>query len=139
MNPSPPHSGSILLVDDNPTNLQLLFGTLKGLGHKLLVAKSGGDLLLTWDGAQCPPAEINVYQGAIGDYSAFTTGHCGLPAAGSATLNIPDGSWFLIVGTDGVDTDGSWSRDRTGAEMSYTGATAACPSITQHLPGGLCQ
>jgi PAS domain S-box-containing protein len=40
-----PHNSTILLVDDNPTNLQLLFGTLKGLGHKLLVAKSGEDAL----------------------------------------------------------------------------------------------
>ena len=37
------HQSTILLVDDNPTNLQLLFGTLKGLGHKLLVAKGGED------------------------------------------------------------------------------------------------
>ncbi len=39
------HNSTILLVDDNPTNLQLLFSTLKGLGHKLLVAKSGEDAL----------------------------------------------------------------------------------------------
>ena len=32
---------SILLVDDNPTNLQVLFQTLDGLGCKLLVAKNG--------------------------------------------------------------------------------------------------
>ncbi len=31
----------ILLVDDNPTNLQLLLQTLDGRGYKLLVAKSG--------------------------------------------------------------------------------------------------
>jgi len=41
-----------LLVDDNPTNLQLLFGTLKGLGHKLLVAKSGEDALKVAQWAQ---------------------------------------------------------------------------------------
>ncbi|MCB1801290.1 MAG: sigma 54-interacting transcriptional regulator, partial [Gammaproteobacteria bacterium] len=45
MNSPQPHNSTILLVDDNPTNLQLLFGTLKGLGHKLLVAKSGEDAL----------------------------------------------------------------------------------------------
>ena len=45
MNPAPAHNSTILLVDDNPTNLQLLFGTLRGLGHKLLVAKSGEDAL----------------------------------------------------------------------------------------------
>jgi PAS domain S-box-containing protein len=45
MNPPQANHSTILLVDDNPTNLQLLFGTLKGLGHKLLVAKSGEDAL----------------------------------------------------------------------------------------------
>ena len=45
VNPAPAHNSTILLVDDNPTNLQLLFGTLRGLGHKLLVAKSGEDAL----------------------------------------------------------------------------------------------
>ena len=32
---------SILLVDDNPTNLQVLYQTLEGRGSKLLVAKNG--------------------------------------------------------------------------------------------------
>ena len=32
---------SILLVDDNPTNLQILFQTLEGVGCKLLIAKNG--------------------------------------------------------------------------------------------------
>ena len=45
LNPTQAQQSTILLVDDNPTNLQLLFGTLKGLGHKLLVAKSGEDAL----------------------------------------------------------------------------------------------
>ena len=45
MKPPHSHNSTILLVDDNPTNLQLLFGTLRGLGHKLLVAKSGEDAL----------------------------------------------------------------------------------------------
>ncbi len=35
----------ILLVDDNPTNLQVLFQTLEGQGYKLLIAKSGKDAL----------------------------------------------------------------------------------------------
>ena len=36
---------AILLVDDNPTNLQLLFETLDGRGFKLLVAKDGNSAL----------------------------------------------------------------------------------------------
>jgi sigma-B regulation protein RsbU (phosphoserine phosphatase) len=35
----------VLLVDDNPTNLQVLFQTLKGEGYKLLIAKSGEQAL----------------------------------------------------------------------------------------------
>jgi hypothetical protein len=108
-------------------------------GTPMLVGKNGGDVALIWDAAQCAPTEINIYQGAIGDYSAFTSASCGLAPTGSTTLNIPDDTWFLVVGTDGVDTDGSWSRDRTGAEMSYSGASTVCPTIAQHLPGGVCQ
>ena len=36
---------AILLVDDNPTNLQLLFETLDGRGYKLLIAKDGNAAL----------------------------------------------------------------------------------------------
>jgi CheY-like chemotaxis protein len=36
---------SILLVDDNPTNLHVLFQTLSGRGYKLLIAKSGEQAL----------------------------------------------------------------------------------------------
>jgi two-component system sensor histidine kinase ChiS len=36
---------AILLVDDNPTNLQLLFETLDGRGYKLLIAKDGKSAL----------------------------------------------------------------------------------------------
>jgi len=35
----------ILLVDDNPINLRILFRTLEGRGYKLLIAKSGEDAL----------------------------------------------------------------------------------------------
>ena len=52
MNTNTAKTSTILLVDDNPTNLQLLFGTLKGLGHKLLVAKSGEDALKVAQWAQ---------------------------------------------------------------------------------------
>lgn len=37
----------ILLVDDDAVNLQMLRETLKGLGHRLLIAKSGQDALTT--------------------------------------------------------------------------------------------
>jgi PAS domain S-box-containing protein len=36
---------TLLLVDDNPTNLQVLYQTLEGYGYKLLLAKNGEDAL----------------------------------------------------------------------------------------------
>jgi sigma-B regulation protein RsbU (phosphoserine phosphatase) len=38
---SAPRSATILLVDDNPVNLQLLLRSLDGRGHRLLVARDG--------------------------------------------------------------------------------------------------
>ena len=40
-----PHAPQILLVDDNPTNLQVLYQTLDGHGYKLLAARSGRDAI----------------------------------------------------------------------------------------------
>jgi CheY-like chemotaxis protein len=36
---------TILLVDDNPVNLQILYETLNGAGYRLLVAKNGDEAL----------------------------------------------------------------------------------------------
>lgn len=36
---------TLLLVDDNPNNLQVLYQTLEGYGYKLLIAKNGSDAL----------------------------------------------------------------------------------------------
>jgi hypothetical protein len=107
-------------------------------GTPLQLGKSGADLELSWDAAQCPPMEVNVYHGAIGDYSTFTGGYCAMAPTGSATLNLPDNSWFLVVSTDGVDIDGSWSRDHTGAEKNYGGAGLVCPTIVEHMTSAAC-
>ena len=43
--PDKAHAPQILLVDDNPTNLQVLYQTLDGHGYSLFAAKSGRDAL----------------------------------------------------------------------------------------------
>ena len=45
MNPQKTHTPQILLVDDNPTNLQVLYQTLDGRGYRLLAARSGKDAI----------------------------------------------------------------------------------------------
>ena len=108
-------------------------------GVPVRATRSGDDVTLTWDTSSCPATAVNVYRGALGNFSTFTGGACNLPgAAGAATVSAPGDSWFLVAATDGASTDGSWSRDHAGAELSYTGASAVCPSITQHVTNHSC-
>jgi hypothetical protein len=99
---------------------------------------SGGDLVLNWDATECPPAGVNVYWGNIGNFADFTGGFCGLASTGMTTISLPDHVWFVVTGTDGASTDGSWSRDPLGNELDYSGATAACPAITEHVTNNSC-
>lgn len=107
-------------------------------GTPLRASRSGSDVALSWDVTACPAAAYNVYRGAIGDFTTFTAGDCALAPTGSAVLALGDDSWFLVVATDGAETDGSWSRRADGSELSYAGSGAACPAIVQHAPGGVC-
>ena len=100
--------------------------------------RSGSDVSIVWDVAACPSTEVNIYHGALGDFSTFTGGDCALPASGSATVTLPADSWFLVVGTDGASTDGSWSRDPAGNELGYFGSTTVCSAVTAHVPRPLC-
>ncbi len=45
MSPDREHGPQILLVDDNATNLQVLYQTLEGCGYRLLAARSGKDAI----------------------------------------------------------------------------------------------
>ena len=107
-------------------------------GQPLSVSPSGTNLLLTWDATQCPPAAANVYWGNLGSFSTFAGGFCGLAPSGSTTITLPGNVWFLVTGTDGASTDGSWSRDSLGNEKNYAGASTACPAITQHVTNNNC-
>jgi hypothetical protein len=107
-------------------------------GDPLRVARSGADLLLTWDATRCPAAAVNLYRGTIGDYTTFTSANCDLPADGSVTVSIPDNTWFVLAATDGAATDGSWSRDPLGNELDYAGAGSVCPAITSHETNNGC-
>ncbi len=107
-------------------------------GAPLMISQSGSDLVLTWDAAACPAAAVNVYWGHLGDYTTFAGGVCSLPATGTATISLPDDVWFVVAATDGNATDGSWSRDASGAELNYAGASAACPAVTQHVTNNGC-
>jgi hypothetical protein len=107
-------------------------------GVPMRASRSGAGVAITWDVTACPPVAVNVYRGAMGSFGSFTGASCNLPPTGSATLAMPDNSWFVVAATDGASTDGSWGRTASGAEASYSGAGTVCPAITAHLTNNAC-
>ena len=107
-------------------------------GVPLLAARSGGDVLLTWDAATCPAVSVNLYRGSLGNFTTFAGAECDLPASGTAAVPIPDGSWFLVAATDGLFTDGSYGTRSQGVERDLNGASAVCPAIVQHVVTDTC-
>jgi len=77
-------SESILLVDDNPTNLQVLFQTLEGLGCKLLIAKNGETALSIAGKALPDLILLDIMMPGIDGYEV-----CRLLKSNSATKGIP--------------------------------------------------
>ena len=106
-------------------------------GAPMQAVPNGGDLDLTWGTSGCAASFVNVYTGSMADFTQFTGGFCNIPSTGAATLPIPADSWFLVVGSDGVSMDGSWSRDPQGNELNYSGASAVCP-VVSHVTNNAC-
>ena len=75
---------SILLVDDNPTNLQVLFQTLEGVGCKLLIAKNGNGALAIAGKARPDLILLDIMMPDIDGYEV-----CRQLKANRATADIP--------------------------------------------------
>jgi len=79
-----PDTESILLVDDNPTNLQVLFQTLEGVGCKLLIAKNGNGALTIAGKARPDLILLDIMMPDIDGYEV-----CRQLKADPATADIP--------------------------------------------------
>lgn len=93
---------------------------------------------MTWDAATCPATEVNLYRGSLGNFATFVGAACALPATGSATVSMPQGSWFLVTATNGTGSDGSYGAGSAGVEREIDGGSAVCPAITQHVVPPAC-
>ncbi|MGD9285800.1 MAG: response regulator, partial [Desulfobacterales bacterium] len=96
MNPDTTVEEAILLVDDNPTNLQLLFETLDGRGFKLLVAKDGKSALAIAGKARPNLILLDIMMPEVDGYEV-----CRQLKADPATAEIP--VIFLSALTDTKD------------------------------------
>jgi DNA-binding NtrC family response regulator len=73
-------AAQILLVDDNPTNLQVLYQTLEGQGYRLLAARSGKDAIAI---AERATPDLILLDVLMPDIDGFET--CARLKAGSRT------------------------------------------------------
>jgi two-component system sensor histidine kinase ChiS len=96
MNPDNTAEEAILLVDDNPTNLQLLFETLDGRGFKLLIAKDGKSALSIAGKAKPNLILLDIMMPEVDGYEV-----CRQLKADPATAEIP--VIFLSALTDTKD------------------------------------
>jgi hypothetical protein len=106
-----------------------------GDANALTLAKSGAtQIKLSW-GASCNPADgdYEVYDGAIGTFTARTPVLCSTSGARSATLTPAAGSrYYLVVPTNGT-IEGSYGTNDDGVQRAASAsacrpqAFAACP------------
>jgi hypothetical protein len=101
-------------------------------GTPLMASRSGPDVLVTWDATTCPAIAVNLYRGDLSSFTLFQGASCGLPPSGSATVAMPENSWFLVASTNGGSTDGGYGQGKDGVERAIDGATTVCPAIVQH-------
>jgi hypothetical protein len=106
-----------------------------GDANALTLAKSGAtQIKLSW-GASCNSADgdYEVYDGAIGTFTARTPVLCSTSGARSATLTPAAGSrYYLVVPTNGT-IEGSYGTNDDGVQRAASAsacrpqAFAACP------------
>jgi two-component system NtrC family sensor kinase len=91
-----PPIGTILVVDDNPTNIQVLFDVLSEIGYRVAIAKSGEAALQRLDSYHPDLILLDVMMPGI---DGFET--CGRLKANAATSDIP--VIFMTALSDSVD------------------------------------
>jgi hypothetical protein len=91
---------------------------------------SGDSIDVSWDSNSCPAADYNLVYGDLADVATLTTmgGECSLGTSGSFDwTGVPAGNlFFLVVGTDGASTEGSWGRDGNGGERNGMTPSGEC-------------
>ena len=101
----------------------------EGGTEPMRVSKSGSDLQISWDVATsaCASTDYHLIWGRGADLSGYhvSGSDCTLAASGTHLwTTAPDTStdwvWFLVVGRDGVATEGGWGTDSSSCLMRPT-------------------
>lgn len=109
-----------------------------------------GPVTLAWD-TTCPSVNTNLYWGFDDGLPSTTAGpfaiagsECGLGTSGAFTWNgCPDPApsrfvWWLLVATDGIQTEGSWGKNSVGVERNGAQTSGQCGFTTKDLSNPGC-
>jgi hypothetical protein len=103
------------------------------------VDASGADLELTWDAATCPASDYHVLYGPLSQVGslALSGAACDLGTAGTlAWSGVPDiDLWFVVVGDDGLATEGTWGAASDGSDRLGSTASGLCQMIQRSNAG----
>jgi hypothetical protein len=85
---------------------------------------------LTWDVSGCAPAGHHVVYGALSGLPSYQVagGVCGIGSTGSFSwAGVPAGDlWFVVVGDNGLTTEGLWATTSSGGPMNATTPSLTC-------------
>jgi hypothetical protein len=103
---------------------------------------AGSSMQVTWDMTSCPASAVNLLYGDLAAVGGYTLAGavCGLGASGDyrwETVPVED-LYFLLVGTDGDVTEGSWGVDGGGQERNGSVPCGLC-GVTIKDTSGICQ
>ncbi len=102
---------------------------------------SGSTIDVAWDVATCVSTDQDLLYGSLAGIASATIdgGVCSIGVGGHATWsNVPAGNlWFVIVGTDGAGTEGSWGTDGAGAPRGGSTPSGQCGNTARNN-GGTC-
>ena len=102
-------------------------------------AADGSAIDVTWS-AGCGSSQNEILYGSLASLSSYTVDGsvCGIGASGSTSWSgVPTGDlWFVVVGSDGAGTEGSWGDGPGGAPRKgdASGQCGNVPEQRRQLP-----
>ena len=91
---------------------------------------AGDSVQVNWDATSCPATGYNLIYGSLSNVASYALSGsaCSIGTSGSATWSgVPPGNlYFLILGTDGAGTEGSWGLDSANQERNGTVPSGVC-------------
>jgi hypothetical protein len=105
----------------------------------LRLTSAGDAIRVSWDVTSCPATDYNLLYGDLGTVAAYALSGaaCSLGTSGSYDWSgVPAGSlYFVVVGTDGAGTEGSWGLDGAGHERNGSVPSGACGVVGKDTTG----